>query len=244
MRSMLVLLGCLVGLPLFVAVCLHFALQHEPHFYRDALDDHGDRQQASSDAMLENITSLLNRLRHDGRWGALFTATQVNGWLAVDLKQNFDGLLPPEIEEPRVRISPGNLTIAARYRYGAVRTIVSLNVELSMPEPGLMALRVHNVRAGAIPIPLSRVLDGLSDAARSMNLHLRWAKTAGDPVALVSMTGLIGKDNHTYRIDALELRNDAIFLAGHTSKATSEPAPAAPRPSMADQDAHSDTTQR
>lgn len=196
----------------------YVALQHVPHFYEQALDQESAKQQQANDALIKNANALARSARQQGDWSAVFTAEEINGWLGVDLPQSFPELLPAEISQPRIRLSPGHATIACRYRENAVSTVISLNLELYVAEPNVLALRIHNIRAGAIPIPLSQVLDGVTEAAKSMNLRLRWGQAKGDPVALLTLPSTLGRDKIAYRLDKIDLRQDAIYLAGQTEK--------------------------
>jgi hypothetical protein len=216
------LAGGLLLLALGVAGGVYWASQHVPHFYEEALSQEPAQQQAANDQLLENATALAASARREGHWSALFTADQINAWLAIDLPQNFPGLLPAEVVAPRVRLSPGKATIACRYEEGSISTVVSLNVELYVHEPNVLALRIHNVRAGAIPIPLSQVLEGVTRAAEEMNLRLRWLKAEGDPVALVTLPSTMGKDGIYYRLEVLDLRDGVMYVAGHTHRAGEE----------------------
>lgn len=204
------------------------ALRHVPHFYEQALEQPSTNQQVSSDALIKNANALASSARRQGAWSAVFTAEQINGWLGIDLPESFPELLPAGVSEPRIRLSPGEATIACRYQQKAVSTIISLNVELYVAEPNVLALRIHNIRAGAIPIPLSQVLAGVTEAARSTNLKLRWVQAKGDPVALVTLPANMGRDKLAYRLEKIDLRQDAVYLAGQTEKRASEVAPNGP----------------
>lgn len=216
MGSLTIVVGGVLG-------ALYVALAHVPHFYDEALDQPPTKQQEGNDALIKNANALASSARRQGVWSAVFTADEINGWLGVDLAQNFPDLLPPQISRPRIRLVPGSATIACRYQENAVSTIISLNVELYVAEPNVLALRIHNIRAGAIPIPLSQVLDGVTAAAQSMNLRLRWVQAKGDPVALVTLPSTIGRDKVAYRLEKLDLRQDAIYLAGQTEKLSAGP---------------------
>ncbi|HWC89002.1 MAG TPA: hypothetical protein VG433_05095 [Pirellulales bacterium] len=235
---MVVLLGSLAAVVGAAAGGIYVALAHVPHFYDQALDQPPEKQQQGNDALIKNANALASSARRQGGWSAVFTADEINGWLGVDLAQSFPDVLPAEISEPRIRLSPGGATIACRYRENGVSTIISLNVELYMAEPNVLALRIHNIRAGAIPIPLSQVLDGVTEAARSMNLRLRWVQAKGDPVALVSLPSTIGRDKIAFRLEKIDLRQDAIYLAGQTEKLTEPRQPAQPKVADSQASAH------
>ena len=244
LRITIIVVGSLALLLGASVTTVYFALQHVPHFYRDALNAQPQRQQVGSDEMLQNATALASHARRQGRWASAFTAEQINGWLAVDRQKNYPDLLPSEIVDPRVRIAPGLMTIACRYQQGNVSLVVSLNMELYVPEPNVLALRIKNVRAGAIPLPLSQILDGVAKAAEDMNLRLRWAQSQGDPVALVTLPKTIGKGDISYRLETIDLRNDVLYLAGNTQKIQSEAPAAEPTPAVAAQPGSNEKPQR
>ena len=132
-----------------VVACLLGALRHEPTFYREALKQEPAAQQAANDELLANATALASNARHQARCSASFTAGQINGWLVLDVPQNFPDLLPKEISEPRIRLGPGKATIACRYHDANLKTIISLNIELYLADPNVLALRILN----AAPVP-------------------------------------------------------------------------------------------
>ncbi|MBL9122751.1 MAG: hypothetical protein JNG90_03905, partial [Planctomycetaceae bacterium] len=80
---------------------------HEPAFYRTALDADPTRLARGSNELLEEASSLLTDLGRQGEWRSLFTAEQINGWLAVDVPKNHASLFPPDLSEPRVALERG-----------------------------------------------------------------------------------------------------------------------------------------
>lgn len=198
---------------------VYWASQRVPEFYAQAIRLDPQQAQAANERLLAGASALVSDARKEGEWSAVFTAEQINGWLAVDLPQNYPDLLPPEVVDPRVHITPRQATLACRYQEGAVSTVISVAVELYLAEPNVVALRVHAIRAGAVPIPLSQVLDGINEAAQQMKLQLRWTTAGGDPVALLTVTPAEASDNTRYRLEALEMRNGEVFVAGRTFKA-------------------------
>lgn len=216
-RHVVVLASCLLGLTVAFLAWGYWSFQRVPDFYREAVRIEPARQQSANEALLQNAAALASNVRKEGRWQALFTAEQVNGWLAVDLKENYPDLLPDEVVEPRVKLSADGATIACRYVHGTVQTVLSLKVEPYMVEPNIVALRIKEVRAGNVPLPLTQVLDALTSAAENLELPIRWLQTDGDPVALVSIPPRHDEKTE-YRLEVLELRQDELYVAGHTAR--------------------------
>jgi hypothetical protein len=201
----------LVALGLFG---VYLAARHEPAFYHEAM--HVDRAvlEKASDRMLQQTTALASAVKKRGRWEALFTAEQINGWLAVDLVRNHPNTLPPELHDPRVAIDPQRIAVACRFDRDGLTSVLSLTVEPYLPEPNVLALRILSARAGLLPVPLGQVLDRISQAARDMHVRLEWRRAGGDPVAMLSLPP--AADDRPVRIETLRLGEGEVYVGGTT----------------------------
>lgn len=194
-----------------------WASQRVPEFYRAALQADVEQQAAESDQLIHQALELSNDARAQGQWEALFTVGQINGWLAVDLVQNHSHLLPDGVRDPRVAISPSGALLAFRYDNGSITTVFSVDLDVCLAEPNVIALRVRGARAGELPLPLADVLDGISQAARHADLRLRWAQDDDHPVALVTLPLGGDEDDVQVTVQKLELREGAIYVAGRST---------------------------
>ena len=173
----------LVATGAFCALLLLFgaftlAVRHVPAFYLKALEIEDAVLRSVNDQMLENATALVNAARHPGQWYALLTEEQINGWLAIDLARNHPELLPPGATDLRARFEQDRAIIACSYQYPGLSTIVSVKFDLYLAEPHVVALRVHGARAGAIPVPITPIMDGIAQAAERLNPAHRMAAAA------------------------------------------------------------------
>lgn len=219
-RHLLTILGLLFGgALLLLAVGLsgfYVAVQRAPEFYQEALEADPVEQKKASDAMLQQATALASDVKAEGAWQGLFTEAQINGWLAVDLVENHPALLPRGVTDPRVDITPEQLTVACRVRRGQIDSIVSLVVDAYLVETNVMALRVRRARAGLLPLPLPRILEEIADNARRLDLAVRWQDVDGDPVALLSLHPPRDENDNRVVIEAIHLGDGEIYLAGRT----------------------------
>jgi len=197
---------------------LYLAWRQVPDFYLQAIDVDPVRQQRASDQMLQRATALYSDVEKGGRWEALFTAEQINGWLAVDLVENHPRALPRSLRDPRVAIDPQRMTLACRMRRGKTDSVVTLTVEPYLPEPNVLAVRICRARAGLLPLPLDGILDSIRETAGRADVHLRWQQADGDPVALISIPPTHGKEGKPVRIETLRLGKGEIYLAGTTGQ--------------------------
>ena len=100
---------------------------------------------------------------------------------------------------------------------GIVSTVLTLTVEPYVPEENVLALRIVRVRAGLVPMPLEKVLDGISDAARRSEWRLEWRQSGGDPVALLSAPPPDNERDLAVKIETIRLGKGDIFVSGAPS---------------------------
>ncbi len=220
MRKKLRIAALIAGGLLLAAVLglggFYWALKRQPEFYRQAIQLDQAVQKQASDRMLQRAAALRSDVEKEGQWQALFTAEQINGWLAVDLLENFPDLLPQSCRDPRVEIQPGGMTLAGRLTRGAETCVVTLTVEPYLPEPNVLAVRIRGARAGLVPMPLNEILDSISEAAEKMDLRLQWQQADGDPVALISVPSPPDQDGPLVQVETIRLGEGEIYVAGTT----------------------------
>jgi hypothetical protein len=215
-RKVLFIVGGVAVATAVVLLGLYLASQHKPGFYNQAMAVDPATMEKHSDQMLQRAAALASAVTKDAHWEAVFTAEQINGWLAVDMVKNHPKALPPGLHDPRVSIDSRRITIACRLDQGLFSSVLSLTVEpyVPVPEQNLLLLRIVNARAGLLPAPLKRVLDGLAQAARDMHLQLQWRNVRGDPVAMFSAPP--SADKRTVTIESLRLEDGKIYVSGST----------------------------
>jgi uncharacterized protein YpmS len=210
------LLGLLVaGLLLIWA---YHSSQQAPEFYRQALKIEPAKAADRSDRMLQRATALASELKEKPKWQAIFTADEINGWLAVDLVKNHARSLPPDLHDPRVRIAPGELTIACQMRRGGFKSVLSLTIDAYLSAPGEIAVEIKKARAGRLPLPLGDVLEQISTAARRAAIPIQWQQKDGNPVAVISLPALEDENNRIIHVDQLTLEEGEIYIAGTTER--------------------------
>lgn len=202
------------------------ATQETPEFYEVEMKKDPVKLVEAGDAMEQQVAELHNEVRRPGRWEAVFTDEQINGWLAVDLPDKFPRALPNGVSEPRVAIQDEEAVVACRYKNPKLSTIFSMGVEVTLTdEPNVVAVRIRQARAGLMPIPLSKLLEHATKYAYKSEVTLRWMQIDGDPVALVTVPADHEDFVHRIRIETIALRDGEVYLAGRTedSELTSPP---------------------
>lgn len=205
-------------------VCLlmwgYWAARRIPPFYAAAVAVPKETHREAGELLLENAAALASNVQKSGQWQAIFTTEQLNGWLATQLDETFPGLLPDYLADPRVTVGPDGVLFGCRYLKGDVETVVSLKAELHISEANVLKVRLSHARAGAFPLPLGNILQGVTRAAAEAKVQLSWLQAGGDPVAVIKLHP--SDDNAYYRLEKLELGENEVFVAGYTVPRGSE----------------------
>lgn len=219
LRWILVSVTVLFAIGTVTAWTLYQAARQEPKFYRQALLIEPARQAQVGDEFEHEVLELRNGARESGEWQAEFTAEQLNGWLAADLPEKFPTALPVGLEDPRVAIEDGLLRVAARYRDKTLSSVLSFALQIQLAdEPNMLAVRILEVRAGALPIPISGWLEKVRKAIQHTDLVVRWSQSDGDPVALVEIPGQRAEEpEKTLTLETIAIEPGLVRLSGSTT---------------------------
>ncbi len=109
-KSIRITLAALGGLSVatgLAALAIYLSLTGAPAFYQAAVERDPAVSEEDSDHCLQQAAALASHLQSPGEWQAIFSADQINGWLAVDLARNYSESLPPEITNPRIDFHSG-----------------------------------------------------------------------------------------------------------------------------------------
>jgi len=209
-----------MGVSLF---SLYEASQRVPEFYHRALSRPAEVQQQARDAFVAQVAALASDLDHPGAWQSLFTADQINAWLALELTNHYPDMLQGDLSDPRLVIRDNEATLACRYESGEMAAVLSLSFDVHLHEPNVLALRIRRARAGNVPVPLAQVLENINHAARELKLRIKWSKSHGDPVMLIHFDER--NPSSGFRLETVELRDGEVFLAGSAGSPLQPPAP-------------------
>jgi hypothetical protein len=195
----------------------YYAAQRVRPFYEQALQIKPEVLERGSRELESRATALLSDARRAGEWHAIFTAEQINGWLALQLDEfRQDEPLSDRIRDPRVAISPELLTLGFGTSSGGVETVVSVDAAVSLTHEGAVAIQLKSVRAGALPLPVMQLADEIATACERMALPVRWTQQASKPVAIVELDSDESTGRRKFQIDELKLGDGELYVAGHT----------------------------
>jgi hypothetical protein len=210
------LLGACV---LLVIGGLYYAARQVQPFYKQALTLEPEVLERGSREAESRGSALFSDARQGGKWHALFTAEQINGWLAIQLAENQDESASSKLRDPRVAISPEILTIGAQTNRGGVETVISVDASVFVTDKGALAIRFMSGRAGALPLPAMLLADEIAAWSERLSLPVRWTQQDGQPVAIVELHSDPSTEERQFFIDTIEFGEGELYVAGHTEVA-------------------------
>lgn len=220
-RWLIGLAGLSLVAALFAGGSSWWALQRTqvvPEFYTRAVQELPEDIDSAVTSLRRDVIQLQGDASKLGSWNATFTDEQINAWLVQQLPLEFPKLLPPGVIEPRIAIDNGKVMAAARYKNQAIDTVVSCEVNVALTEQAnVLAVRISNLRAGALPLPLPNFLRGISQEAAKSDLEVRWDMSRGGPIALVTIPSEHPSYLHTpVIVESVGLNDGLLLLSGNT----------------------------
>jgi hypothetical protein len=208
-----------------------YQVQQVPQFYEQAIAATPEVQHQAAEQFEHQAIELQNQIRLQEAWHVEISADEINGWLATVLPEKFPEVLPKEVSDPRIAIEQNRVQIAAKYHTSGITTVVSIELSAFLTEqPNVVAIRIHKVAAGNVPLPLAKYLEEISAAAAEHGIFVRWQEIEGDPQAIVTLPIAEPGDKRAIFIRTLELLPGKLLATG-TAEEAKRPEPEKPLPS-------------
>ena len=220
-----VLVGCLALLAL-VGGGFVWSLKYQPIFYSSALATSAppELRREQADEFVRTTVQLINEIRNDESWSQEFSEEAVNGWLAEELPVKYGELLPSEIAAPRIKFEEGTLLLAFQVRHGMWNGVVSGRVRPWVSGPNQLALEIHSVRIGLIPIPIEEMLGDFVNHMNSNGWSLRWRSSGKQDVLVVDLDDNLSPGAHDERpvLESVDLEPNLLRISGRRSSETAD----------------------
>jgi len=225
-RRLLVIALVLMLVVLGVVWWLYSSVTHVPEEYAEILaaeeaaaEEFGEEptetpQEVKSQEMLQRVTTLRNDVRRGGEWHAAFSDDEINGWLAIDLPENHAKRLPQEVSKPRVLIDGEAITLFVQVNAGGVKSVVSLKVQPTIEQPGVITLRILGLRAGTLPFSISGWKSDFERLARENNATLVWEEDSEETTIHFTLPTDPDKFGQVVRVTEIALREGEVYVGG------------------------------
>ena len=125
---------------------------------------------------------------------------------------------------------PPSLRVMAKVQSRGITTVVSIVLSAFVTdEPNTVAIRVHKVAAGNVPLPLAKYLEQITAEAAKRKILIRWQEVEGDPQAIVTLPIAEPGDKRLIIVRSLQLLPGKVTAAGTADEVNQEPLPSGPR---------------
>lgn len=208
----------ILGLAVVAAVVVYALLSAEPDHWKQNLHFRDITPRAQREALAESVQQrVFNALASlsDGRQQQVtirVSVDEANAWLETRLPgwlTNQNIAMPDAIGDPMIAVSDDRLVTAFEYRSQQVNQIVSMTFDAKVVAPGQARLRLFNIRAGRLALPLQTLLDELrSRGGDDQRLNELTSVCEGEPFD----ANWTSQDGAVCQLVGLDLHDDAVDL--------------------------------
>ncbi len=213
-KKKLVSWGLLFGIVLSLLCSLVVLLSRTPRFYQDAEIPQTIARLSDSDRVVGMLSDIRTALEgRENAWGIEFTDQEMNSFLQERAEElGSDSILPKGFHEPRLKIEDDKLRLGIRYGSGTFSTILSFELRAwRIPsEDATVGVQLVSLKAGAMPLPLSILLDRITEFVRSKGIDVTWYRMDGKPVGIFRFQYQATRP--TYQFESLSLQDGQFRL--------------------------------
>jgi hypothetical protein len=196
---------------------LYGVLVHVPAFYASAAQAPGARREQSSHDFESRVFTLGNDIAYEKHWKFTSTADQINSYLAEDfIKSNTAKFLPKTVSDVRVQYLQDEVAIGFKYGLGEFQTVVSLRARVWLPkkEPSTLVVEILSLQAGALPIAVKALHEGIAEQLRTQNIKALWYRKDGNPTVVLKFQA--DRREPTFHFKRLEIKPGQLHIEGST----------------------------
>jgi len=162
--------------------------------------------------LVTTVAGLQAAARQPGAWGAAVSEREINSWLATDLPRNHAGALPAGWSEPRVRLEPGRILVAAWTSVGPLAAPLTCEIDVRLRAVNQLECAVAAARIGAIPLPTGPFVHRLTALLDRLGFVTEPRRLDGRPVVVVSLGG------RGAALEGLSVASGELVVAGTTEQ--------------------------
>lgn len=160
------------------------------------------------------------------QWAIEVTREQMHAWLIANLPQQPSIELPGAVQQPRVVLADGQVSLICNFSSNQISSPISLEMQpLVTREPNMVGVRIHRVRAGWLPVPLSKVLWRIIVLVRKSGIRARWDDSGDSATVHVRVNPAETTSQYDIFVEQVDVQDDCLRLAGFTRPRNEDVAP-------------------
>ncbi len=139
-----------------VALTAAYALLRTPAWYAPPVIAVDERQLVRNNLVAAEQAMTENLLASNGPFTYHLFQDDLNRWISMrkEIYPLIDELAPPQLADPFVLFDDGVVTVAGRYRAGAMNVLLSIDIDVRFENDELV-LRARRIRCGSVGLSLN-----------------------------------------------------------------------------------------
>lgn len=188
-------------------------VRHEPALLAGVATHADGTAERLAARMVTNASAFHAAIGREGPWDAVFTADEVNAWLAFDLPRNHRSLLPSGVAAPRVRFRQRHVTVGARLEYGLLAALAWADFEVELRDTGQLRITPAAAGLGAVPLPGDFAVRELARGIGALGLPAELRRIDGRLVLSIAIPAAAAG---ACRLESLRIDDGEMLLTGET----------------------------
>ena len=204
----------------FVLLCVYWASQTVPDYYKRAIEIPRARQLSSATELEETIDLVKDDLKGADEVTIELTQDQINGWLATRLGSQGRMNLPNGVELPQIVLQPDSLILAFKINKDNFSCVVSIKMSVKLStDMQQLEFAIKEIHAGSLPVAIKRVFDELESAMERSKIQFSWVPGSDRREAIVEIPSDLLKDaegpisKRVIKAESLEIRFERLKVS-------------------------------
>ncbi len=195
-----------------------------PEEYQTALEANPEQLERQRQELESQIAALYSDVQRPAEqqqpltWEATVTDSQINGWLATRLDEEFPEAAELGVVSPRVLFTDEGLMLAFRVKKPRLDAVVTFHVIPFVAEDGRLGIELTDAKLGAVPMPTGRFVELSRPMLAKSNLPIEWSGVDDRPALLVEFEPLASDSRHRRTLTAIEYAEGRLSVAGKTER--------------------------
>ena len=178
-----------------VLLCVYWASQTVPAYYKTAIEIPRARQLSSATELEETIELVKSDLQQSEEITIELTQNQINGWLATRLGTQGRMKLPAGVKLPQVVLQPEFVILAFKIEKENFSCVVSIKMSVNLStDLQQLHFEIQEIHAGSLPVNIKRVFDELENAMNQSRVPFSWVPGSDRRKAIVEIPSDLLKD--------------------------------------------------
>jgi|GEM_PF-3237981 len=217
-RKKKIVLCSLSGVVLLGFAGFYWAISYVPPFYRTEIGRENSTKSQKDDvkSFTQKAAFVMEDLKYKEDWTHEFRQSEINSWLAAEIKKKFADLVPTGAEQPRIQFQEDSLFMGFRYGFLIFKPVINLRIKPWITPEKRLAIEIEQFRVGLLPIPMDEILQRIALEFELDGGRVEWRRSeAGNDVMIVQLGA---SKKHRSRLSGISIAEEKIRISGQAMR--------------------------